>query len=163
MDMAQYIMTHLYGTRDIFLVLGGTHLITIHTYTDSSLGTGPKGRSISGQMTKLNLVAGAINAKSSASTLVRMSSFTSDLEAATGAMKSLNQIATVIMEIGIDSILPQMYSDNEAMIIFVRGEGVAKGVRHIELRMWYTREQLKQGKFTFDHMAGPVQISKRTS
>jgi hypothetical protein len=38
------------------------------------------------------------------------------------------------------------------MINFVRGQGVAKGVQHIELRMWYTREQFKQGKFCFDYM-----------
>ncbi len=71
-------------------------------------------------MTKLTLVAGTISANSSASTLVRMSSFTSELEAAIGAMKSLNRIATVIMKIVIDSTLPQLYSDNEAMIIFVK-------------------------------------------
>jgi hypothetical protein len=69
-------------------------------------------------------------------------------------MKSLNRIATVIMEIGIDSTLPQLYSGYEAMINFVKREGVAKGVKLIELRMWYTREQLKQGMFAFDHMAG---------
>jgi hypothetical protein len=47
-----------------------------------------------------------------------------------------------------------LYSDNEAIINFVKGEGMAKGVRRMELRMWFTREQYKQGEFVFEHMSG---------
>ena len=47
---------------------------------------------------------------------------------------------------------PILYSDNEAMIQFVHGEGVAKGVRHMELRMWYTREQYKKGEVKLEFM-----------
>jgi hypothetical protein len=83
-----------------------------------------------------------------------MSSFESELDAATSAIKSLSRIATVLEELGIDTYPPLLYSDNEAMVNFVRGQGVAKGVRHIELRMWYTREQFKLGKFCFDYMPG---------
>ena len=50
----------------------------------------------------------------------------------------------------------QLYSDNQAMIDFVHGEGVAKGVRHMELRMWYTREEYKKGNVVVDYMAGIV-------
>ncbi len=74
----------------------------MHTYTDSSLGTGPKGRSISGQMSRLNPASDSIPAQSTASTLVSMSSFESELDAATSAIKSLSRIATVLEELGID-------------------------------------------------------------
>jgi hypothetical protein len=47
-----------------------------------------------------------------------------------------------------------LFSDNKAMIAFVRGEGVAKGVRHMELRMWYLREKYSQGCVDLDYMAG---------
>jgi len=154
MVMAFYLMAYLYHTKHIPLVLGGNYPISVHTYTDSSLGTGPKGRSISGQMSRLNPASGSIHAKSTASTLVSMSSFESELDAATSAIKSLSRISTVLEELGIDTYPPQLYSDNEAMVNFVKGQGVAKGVRHIELRMWYTREQFKQGKFCFDYMPG---------
>lgn len=40
------------------------------------------------------------------------------------------------------------------MINFVKGEGVAKGVRHMELRMWYTREEYSKGIINLDYMAG---------
>jgi hypothetical protein len=48
----------------------------------------------------------------------------------------------------------QSFSDNEAMIDFVKGEGVAKGVRHMALRMWYTRTEIQRGRFRLDHMSG---------
>jgi hypothetical protein len=40
------------------------------------------------------------------------------------------------------------------MIEFVKGEGAAKGVRHMELRMWYTREEFRKGKTGFEHTPG---------
>ena len=50
----------------------------------------------------------------------------------------------------------QLYSDNQAMINFVKGEGVAKGVRHMELRMWYVREQYQKGQIILDYMPGEI-------
>jgi len=47
-----------------------------------------------------------------------------------------------------------LFSDNEAMVEFVKGNGVAKGVRHVELRMWYIREQYQKGGMLFEHMKG---------
>jgi hypothetical protein len=53
--------------------------------------------------------------------------------------------------------LLRLWSDNEAVVNFVRGEGVAKGVRHMELRMRYCRERYKDGSVLIDWMDG-VQI-----
>ena len=47
-----------------------------------------------------------------------------------------------------------MWSDNKAMVNFIHGEGVAKGVRHMELRMWYVRERYKEGNVVVDWMTG---------
>jgi hypothetical protein len=40
------------------------------------------------------------------------------------------------------------------MVRFVHGEGVAKGVRHMELRMWYVRERYKKGNVLVEWMTG---------
>ena len=50
--------------------------------------------------------------------------------------------------------LRKLYTDNVAMKNFVKGEGIAKGVRHMELRMWYTREVYKQGDIELTYMSG---------
>ena len=52
------------------------------------------------------------------------------------------------------SKVPRLWSDNMAMVRFVRGESVAKGVRHVELRMWYVRERYKDGSVIIDWMTG---------
>ena len=40
------------------------------------------------------------------------------------------------------------------MIDFVKGDSVAKGVRHMELRMWYTREEYKKGNIDLEFIEG---------
>jgi hypothetical protein len=155
MKMALYVVNYLYYSRDIPLVLGGKEEISIITYTDSSLGTGPKSRSVSGQMSRLGNKSGGIQGKSTASHTVRLSSFESELDAATSAIKTVNRIRNILEEMNfIVKEKPILYSDNEAMINFVKGEGVAKGVRHMELRMWYTREQYKMGRISLIYMPG---------
>jgi hypothetical protein len=57
------------------LVLGGPEEIHITGYTDASLATGPKRRSITGQIIKLNEQSGAIYAKARAGHQVLLSSF----------------------------------------------------------------------------------------
>jgi hypothetical protein len=46
-----------------------------------------------------------------------------------------------------------LFNDNKALINFVHGEGTAKGVRHMERRMWYTREKYLQGKIKLENLA----------
>jgi hypothetical protein len=156
MVMAHYVSTYLYCTSDLPLVLGGKQPIEVTTYTDSSLATGPNCRSISGQMTKLNTVAGAIHAKSATTKFVRLSSFESELEAATQAIKSLRKFSNILneMQIGSNHIESNLYSDNLAMVNFIKGDGIAKGVRHMEVRMFFTREQYMLKHFNIYYMAG---------
>ena len=49
-----------------------------------------------------------------------------------------------------------MFNDNQAAINFVKGDAVAKGLRHMELRMWYTRDQYKKGKATLEYVDGTI-------
>eukprot|EP01036_Dinobryon_divergens_P034000 gene34000-43929_t len=100
------------------LVLGGGPTIAIHGYSDASLGTGPKGRSIVSNLVKLSPEAGAITAKVTANQSVVTSSFEAELDGVT--------------------------------------RGVAKGLRHMELRMWYVREKYKEGTYVLDYMAGTI-------
>ena len=147
----------MHRTKHYPLVLGGDSDINITVYTDASLGTGPQARSISGQLLKLNDKAGAISAKSQAGHTVVLSSFEAELDGYTKAIKSGKRVANILKELKIvrDPIV-QVHSDNEAMINFIHGEGVAKGVRHMELRMWFTREEYKKGGLQLDYMEGKI-------
>ncbi len=70
-------------------------------------------------------------------------------------LKGVNSTSNVLTELK-QVFLPiaKVFSDNKAMIDFVHGEGVAKGVRHMELRMWYVREQYQHGKVDVEYMPG---------
>ena len=167
LNMAYYVIGYLQNTIDIPLVLGGSIDLQATTFSDASLGTGPKGRTVIGTINKLNLKSGAVSAKSSATPAVNLSSFEGELEGITVNFKSLNRIINILIELNIEllylnseelethfNLQGQSYSDNLAMINFVKGEGVAKGVRHMALRMWYTRTEYQKGKFRLDHMSG---------
>jgi hypothetical protein len=158
MSMAYYMVSYLYHSKDVPLVLGGTDDIVLDGYCDSSWGTGPKGRSICAVLMKLSARSACIVAKATASlTSVRMSSFESELETCTLALKTFRRIVNIIDEMGFEYVgKPRLHNDNEAMINFVKGEGVAKGIQHVELRMWYIREQYAMGNVELVHMSGKV-------
>ena len=100
-------------------------------------------------------LSGAIAAKASAQSTVKLSSFESELDGVTVGLKKSAQVQNALEEMGIKhNPLAQLKNDNLAMIEFVKGEGVAKGVRHMELRMWYTRNEYKKGKVDIQYMPG---------
>jgi hypothetical protein len=127
------------------------------TYTDASLGTAPKGRSVIAYLTKLNEGAGAVSAHTKATDVVFTSSFESELDGVAKGLKGNARVCNVVTELRQKlKDLPKLWSDNMAMVKFVQGEGVAKGVRHMELRMWYVRERYKQGSVLIDWMTGAM-------
>ena len=155
LKMARHVLSYLSTTKDIPLVLGGSIDLDVITYTDASLGTAPKGRSVTANITKLNEHAGAVSAHTKATDVVFTSSFESELDGVTRGLKSNSRVCNVIAELRQKlKNLPKLWSDNMAMVKFVQGEGVAKGVRHMELRMWYVRERYKQGGVLVDWMSG---------
>lgn len=165
LNMAYRIINYLYNSRHLPLVLGGTDPIRIHNWTDSSLGTAPKRRSVLAHVSKLSSTSGAIAAKCNASSLTHMASFTSELDGLTVSMKAIRYLINICEELSVDEEKPAMaYTDNEAMMYFVKGEGKASGVRHMELRLWYSREQYKSGKVDLQYWSGtdilPDQLTK---
>eukprot|EP01034_Spumella_vulgaris_P022931 gene22931-29109_t len=155
MYMAKYCVAYLYQSRDIPLVLGGSPDLQVTGFTDASLGTATKGRSVIGHMIKLNDKAGSVYAKASATTSVHTSSFEAELDGMASVLKSAKRVMNILTELQqVFAPLAQVYSDNKAMLEFVRGHGVAKGVRHMELRMWYIREKYQNGDVVVDYMEG---------
>ena len=160
LKMAIYVLSYLYHTRDIPLILGGEMSINkkveITSYSDASLGTGPKGRSIKANMLKLGNNSGSIVAKSGTSTSVYTSSFEAELDGVTTAYKTSLKILNIFKELGIEveGGIVNLHNDNMAMVKFVQGEGVAKGIRHVELRMYYLREKYLEGNVVLHYMEG---------
>lgn len=153
--MARCVLMYLNTTINTPLVLGGSTTMQITSYTDASLGTAPKGRSVVADINKLHPDAGAVSAHTKATQVVFTSSFEAELDGVTRGLKSQCRVSNIMRELHIQlADVPCMWSDNKAMVNFIHGEGVAKGVRHMELRMWYVRERYKQGNVVIDWMTG---------
>lgn len=155
LDCAYRVMEYLEQSKLIPLVLGGATAISIDGYTDSSVGTAPKGRSTYGNAVKLNPNAGAVSVSSKSTTSIHMSSFESELDGAVQLDKKAKRIRTILEELQVEfGLVTNLHGDNEAMVEFIRGKGAARGVRHMELRMWYIRESYKKGNMIFQYMPG---------
>jgi len=154
MDMAEYLIGYLMTTKDMPLVLGGDAELEPIVDADASHGTGPHSRSISSENARLNERSGAVSAKSRAQASVKLSSFESELDGTTTAIKTARRITNVLDELNLPHKQARLRQDNQAMINFVKGNATAKGVRHMELRMWYTREEYQKGNVSMEHHAG---------
>ena len=148
-----YLSWYLSTTRELPLVLGGSSVLKIWSNSDASLGTAPKLRSIGGHNISLAENSGSIYAKASAQTSTRLSSFEAELDEVSRAMKSINRVKLILTELGLDfDLVATLRNDNLSTMAFVRGEGVARGVRHMEMRLWYTREQHKKGGVRLEYI-----------
>ena len=77
------------------------------------------------------------------------------LNGVTRGLKANSRTVNILKELRmVLNKVPHLWSDNLAMVKFVQGEGVAKGIRHVELRMWYVRERYKDGTVVIDWMTG---------
>lgn len=161
LDMSRHVVAYLLHSIDVPLVLGGKGKLGILTDSDASLATGPRRRSILGMAIRLGLRAGVISAKAVASALLHSSSFECELDSCSRALKLVRYVFNVIYALGLPQEKPVLYCDNEAMINFVKGEGVAKGVRHMEVRMWYTREQYQMGNVDVVWKSGKTLVADK--
>ena len=103
MDVAIYVVEYLSQTRDMPLVLGGDQDLCVHIYYDASHASGPRKRSITGMLAKLNEKSGAIYSKAAAQSTQKLSSFESEVDGNTSAFKLANIIANVLNELGVTS------------------------------------------------------------
>jgi len=155
MDIAIYLLQYLWHTRSLVLVLGGKANISAMSYCDSSYGKGKSGRSIGANLVKMNEEAGAISAKVSATTSTKLSSFEAEMDSRAEGVKALLFADHLAEELRIKGrSTPAQYNDNLALKMFLEGNGSAKGVRHIELRMFFLRELGEMGKIEFKFKAG---------
>jgi hypothetical protein len=144
--MAYNVIAYLKATVGLDLVLGGGTELRIIAFSDASLGTGPKGRSIIAYFIRLGEHAGAVAAKTRSTMTVCLSSFECEFDGAATALKGIQRTVNVLVELQQKlHDVPILLCDNRAMLEFIQGNSDAKAVRHMALRMWYVREKFLKG------------------
>ena len=155
LNSAVYLLQYLFYSKDVPLVLGGKEFLKLIGFTDASVGTGKYGRTVMGEILKLNYIGGAISAKSTATVNAPLSSFHSELESFVYMFKSMDRVINILTELMvIFDQTSEMWADNEAMIGFVKGECVAKGCRNMRLKMFNIREKYQTSGMKLGHMSG---------
>jgi hypothetical protein len=77
------------------------------------------------------------------------------LSALTDGMKTALYLQHLLSSLNTDIAMPAtIYADNKAMLDFVNGEGSLRGSRHMDLRLWFSRENLQRGRFLLKYMSG---------
>jgi hypothetical protein len=79
------------------------------------------------------------------------------LESLFRSQKSIRAICNIVDDMNIDRERPsQGYTDNFAMLKFVQGNAVTKGVKHMEMRLCSTRMEYLKGDIIYAHMPGTL-------
>ena len=155
MDIAIYLLQYLRHTRSLVLVLGGKAKMSAISFCDSSYGKGKSGRSIGANLVKVNEEAGAISGKVSATISTRLSSFEAEMDSRASGAKALLFVENLLEEFKTgERPIPVQFNDNLALKQFLEGNGNAKGIRHIELRMYFLRELGEMGKIQYKFRDG---------
>jgi hypothetical protein len=155
LQQALYTIQYLNRTKYLPLTLGGSINVEQTSYCDAALGNGTRGRSTIGSMNNIGRNAGMVNVKTTVTLESVTSIFEAELEAYINAVKQCKRVSNILSEFNQkEANIPKIYGDNKAVEQFINGNGVAKGVRHMELRQWYMREQYQQGRVLFEHMPG---------
>ena len=156
--MAYHLVQYLFNTLDLPLILGGDLSedgIQIEVYTDASLGTAPKGKSIIAHLVKIQHQAASIITKVKATTNVYLSSFESELDGYIAASRSMQRVRNILDELRLNmKPIADVYCDNKALVDFIKGYGEPKGLKHIALRLFAAREEYSWGNINLQHMPG---------
>jgi hypothetical protein len=131
-------------------VLGGKEKIRTLGESDASLGTAKKNRSILGHGVRLGLGSGWVYGKCNAAGNVAISIFEGELDGSTGLMQSVYREQMLLDDIGIETALvPLMMGDNWAVADFLQGRGSASKSKHMRIRGFKLREELKINGYEF--------------
>ncbi len=132
------------------LLLGGGEEIRGCGQGDSSLGTGPKSKTVNAQMAKLSSKAGAVFAKRKTTLNTLLNIFEGELDGATDAVRTMNRLMSILDGWGFQpSVIPQIEGDNAAVADYIEGRGMALGARHLERRGMWLRETYHMNKYVY--------------
>ena len=157
--MAHHLVQYLFNTKDMPMILGGQlssqEGLTITSFSDASLGTAPKGKSVIAHLVKVNELSASIVTKAKATTNVYLSSFEAELDAYVAATKSVTRIKNILSELKVAlNPIAELYCDNLALVDFIKGNGEPKGLKHIALRLWAARDDYNYNQLKIQHLPG---------
>jgi hypothetical protein len=148
-EMGCKVLAYLFHTADLPLVLGGEPPLIVEVESDFSLGTGPKRRGILGYWARLSPKGGAVMAKCHTTLMTVTNVFQGELDGHVHAVKCLLAIENLLEQLGLLAFGESLaYTDNVPVQQYVVGDASVKLTKHMEIRLWFARDQHNAGKYS---------------
>jgi hypothetical protein len=159
LKLGERVIKYLLQTIDVPLVLGGLERPQLHTYSDASLATGPKMKSVIAYGSRMCENSGFISCKVTSTPRMALSSFEGEINGYFESFKSSAREKNIASELGyeIDSVRV-IIGDNEKGIQFIKSEAEGKGIRHAEKRFSYMREEMQLGDIDLQWRSGETLV-----
>jgi hypothetical protein len=148
LNRAIYILRYLIGTRDYALIYDGNSNAGLHAYCDSSYGddrtdSDLKRRSTQGYFFKLANAATKWHSRTQK--MVATSSTAAEYMALSDCARDCAWYKTLFHELGKPIDFVPLYGDSKGAIFNAQNPVTQKGIKHIEIRHHYIREQIELG------------------
>lgn len=155
LNWALYIMCYLIGMCDYALVFDGTSDLGLYAYCDASYGddkTEPDRKHRSTQGYFFSLAGGSVKWHSKTQTLVSMSTTMAEYMALSDCARDCAWYMILFKELGMSILHIPLYGDSHRSIFNAQNPVTQKGIKHIEIRYHYIREQIELGNIKLYHV-----------
>ena len=149
LNKAKHIMRYLCGTRKYALVFDGHSDGGLYAYCDSSYGedrSDPDRRHRSTQGYFFTLANGCVKWHSKTQTLISTSSTMAEYIALSDCARDCAWYKILFSELGRPMPFVPIYGDSHGAIFNAQNPVTQKGIKHIEIRYHYLREQIEKGE-----------------
>ena len=149
LNKAKHIMRYLCGTRKYALVFDGRSDGGLYAYCDSSYGddrSDPDRRRRSTQGYFFTLANGCVKWHSKTQTLISTSSTMAEYIALSDCARDCAWYKILFSELGRPMPFVPIYGDSHGAIFNAQNPVTQKGIKHIEIRYHYLREQIEKGE-----------------
>lgn len=148
LNKAMYIMRYLVGTRNYALVYDGSSNTGLYAYCDSSYGDDRteldrKRRSTQGYY--FSLASACVKWHSKTQALVSTSSTMAEYMALSDCARDCAWYKILFKELGLPISYVPLYGDSRGAIFNAQNPVTQKGIKHVEIRYHYIREQVENG------------------
>ena len=155
LNRALYIMRYLTGTRDYALVYDGNSDRGLFAYCDASYGDDRteldrKRRSTQGYF--FSLANASVKWHSKTQTLVATSTTMAEYMALSDCARDCAWYMILFKELGKPIPYVPLYGDSHGAIFNSQNPVTQKGIKHIEIRYHYIREQIELGNIKLYHV-----------
>jgi hypothetical protein len=157
---SNHLVSYLYGTRNLSLVLGGTDPIILECFTDSSYIEVGDSKSQLAYCMRLGKTSGMFLSRSLKDNHVSLSSAESELFAVKESIQDIVWSRNLLQFLGFSQLNPTpVYEDNQAVLFLTDTIKVHHKTRHINKILNFVREFVSHNVITLIKVASALNIA----